>query len=141
MTQFTKMQDKRNLIQFHIAYRQVTRVQGIPHILPKILVRVSKKKSGILLFNLSKRSETIFLEKFDEETGTYLTMNLLPIRPKSIQHDGNIILRATELVFQLISVNTKRSIFQLNTAAESNNMTKASPSIPLQATWPTPETR
>ena len=104
MAQFTKMQDKHSLIQFHIAYRQVTRVQGTPRILPKILVRVNKKKSATLLFDPSKRSEIIFSEKFNEETGTHLTMNLLPIRPKSIQPDGNIILRATDLVTQLITL-------------------------------------
>ena len=60
MSQFTRLQDNRSLIQFHIAYRQVTKVQGIPCILPKILVRVNKKKSGTLVFDPSKRSETIF---------------------------------------------------------------------------------
>ena len=104
MSQFTRLQDNRSLIQFHIAYRQVTKVQGIPRILPKILVRVNKKKSGTLVFDPSKRSETIFSEKFSEESGTHLTMNLLPIRPKSVQPDGNIILRATDLVSQLITL-------------------------------------
>ena len=81
MMQFTKVLEKCKLIQLHIAYRQVTRVQGRPHILPNILVRVSKTKSGTLLFNLSKRSKTIFLEKFDKKTGTHLVMNLLSICP------------------------------------------------------------